>query len=252
MKITIATDEGAFDRTAASRIVNQICNKPTSVIGLSTGRTTGNIHRLVCRLHSEADFDVTGVTFFGLDEVTNVPREYSGACYTMLRTEIIDDLGIDDDHFLMLPTRSDGFEKECREFCKELNRRGGIDLLILGLGENGHLGFNQPGTPLNGTAAVASMDERLEKRIRQETGTPAGIPLGGVTLGLRDIMHARRIVLVAKGENKRAIVKQMLTGPISSDCPASILQLHPDCEFLLDKLAAADIDVRVIRNGYGE
>lgn len=247
MKITVANNEQSFDNTAASRIVDQICAKPTSVIGLSTGRTTGNIHRLVCQKHADVNFDVSKVTFFGLDEVTNVPREYFGACYTMLRTEIIDSLGIDNEHFLMLPTTSDDFERACGEFCHELDRRGGIDLLILGLGENGHLGFNQPGSPLNGTATTNSMDERLEKRIRQETGTPANISLGGVTLGLRDIMHARRIVLVAKGENKRQIVKDMLTGPISSQCPASILQLHPDCEFLLDILAASDIDVDKLR-----
>lgn len=247
MKITIAKDEATFDREAASRIVNQICSKPASVIGLSTGRTTGNIHRLVCRMHTETDFNVADATFFGLDEVTNVPREYSGACYTMLRTEIIDDLGVDDDHFLMLPTYSDDFERDCRNFRDELKRRGGIDLLILGLGENGHLGFNQPGSPLNGVATTAMMDGRLEKRIRQETATPPEISLGGVTLGLRDIMHSHRIVLVAKGENKREVVKRMLTGPIDSDCPASILQLHPDCEFLLDSMAAADIDVKQLR-----
>lgn len=248
MKITVTNDESVFDCTAASRIVNQICAKPSSVIGLSTGRTTGNIHRLVCKMHEEADFDVTDVTFFGLDEVTNVDREYSGACYKMLCTEIIESLGVDEDHFLMLPTKSDDFERECREFRSELSRRGGIDLLILGLGENGHLGFNQPGSPLNGTAWVASMDERLEERIRRETGTPAETDLGGVTLGIRDIMHARRIVLVAKGENKREIVKRMLTGEISSECPASVLQLHPDCEFLLDAAAAADINVCTLRN----
>lgn len=247
MKITIANNESTFDREAASRIVNQICNKPSSVIGLSTGRITGNIHRLVCKQHSEVNFDVSQTTFFGLDEVTNVPREYSGACYTMLHTEIIDDLGIDDNHFLMLPTKSDDFEKECRNFRNELEHRGGIDLLILGIGENGHLGFNQPGTPLNSITSIAFMDERLEKRIRKETGTPDEIALGGVTLGLRDIMHARRIVLVAKGENKREIVREMLTGPVTSDCPASILQLHPDCEFLIDQTAAADIDINQIR-----
>ncbi|MBD5163845.1 MAG: glucosamine-6-phosphate deaminase [Bacteroidales bacterium] len=250
MKITVAQNEEVFDLAAASRIVNQICAKPSSVIGLSTGRTTGNIHRLVCRMHSDVNFNVDDVTLFGLDEVTNVPREYAGACYTMLRTEIVDDLGVAESNFLMLPTKSDDFAGECRKFTEELNRRGGIDLLILGLGENGHLGFNQPGTPLNSTAWVASMDERLEARIRRETATPDDVELGGVTLGIRDIMHARRIVLVAKGENKRAIVKEMLTGSVSSDCPASVLQLHPDCEFLLDASAAADINVEKLRNGY--
>ncbi|MBO5268636.1 MAG: 6-phosphogluconolactonase [Muribaculaceae bacterium] len=248
MNITVADNEKQFDTTAAWRIVDMICARPQSVIGLSTGRTTGNIHRLVCDIHRNLDFDASRVTFFGLDEVTGVDREYAGACYTMLRTEIIDGMDIDDEHFLMLPTRSGDFAADCRKFTGEIKRRGGIDLLILGLGENGHLGFNQPGSALNCTAGTASMDPVLEARIRRETATPAGVPLGGVTLGLRDIMHARRIVLVAKGDNKAAIVRQMLCGSISSDVPASILQLHPACEFLLDSKAAALIDVNSLRN----
>lgn len=247
MKITVAQTEQQFDLAAAWRIVNMIAERPQAVIGLSTGRTTGNIHRHVCDLHRAINFDVSKTTFFGLDEVTGVDREYSGACYKMLRTEIIDDLGVDSEHFLMLPTRSADFAAECSIFTDELERRGGIDLLILGLGENGHLGFNQPGTPLNSTCGLASMDERLEARIRRETGSAADAHLGGVTLGLRDIMHAKRIVLVAKGANKTDIVRRMLCGSISSDVPASILQLHPDCEFLLDAAAAQTIDIEQLR-----
>ena len=247
MKIAVADNERSFDLAAAWRIVNTVCSNPRAVIGLSTGRTTGNIHRLVCEIISELHVDTSHVTFIGLDEVTGVSREYAGACYTMLRNEIIDDLGIDQSHFLMLPTESDDFAAECRRFTAEIARRGGIDLLMLGLGENGHLGFNQPGTPLGSTCGLASMDAVLEARIRRETGTPAEKHLGGVTLGLRDIMHARRLVLVAKGSNKADIVPAMLCGPVSSDVPASLLQLHPDCEFLLDRAAAAKINVQQLR-----
>lgn len=247
MKITVANSRGDFDRAAAWRIVDEISHNPHAVIGLSTGRTTGNIHRMVCDIHNSIDFDVSRVTFFGLDEVTGVPREYAGACYIMLRTEIIDSLGVPDSNFLMLPTESADFEAECAAFSAELDRRGGISLLILGLGENGHLGFNQPGSPLNCTCRTASMDPVLEARIRRETNSAPDAALGGVTLGLRDIMHARRIVLVANGANKSAIVRRMLTGEISPEVPASILQLHPDCEFLLDSEAAAEINVDQFR-----
>ncbi len=247
MKITVAKSEADFDRAAASRIVNEICARPQAVIGLSTGRTTGNIHREVCAMHERVNFDVSQLTFFGLDEVTGVDRMYAGACYAMLLNEICGPLGITEDRFLMLPTRSDDFAAACRDFTAELRRRGGISLLILGLGENGHLGFNQPGSPFGGGAWKTVMDPALESRIRRETSTPEGEELGGVTLGLRDIMRARRIVLVAKGANKRAIVKEMLCGPVTPDVPASILQLHPDCEFLLDSEAARDIDHEKLR-----
>lgn len=242
-KITIAKTETEFDEKASWCIIGQICGKPNSVIGLSTGRTTGNMHRLVVKQYKQQPFNVSRITFFGLDEVMNVPREYAGACYTMLKTEIIDDLGIDDRHFLMLPTKSDNWECDCQRFRQELQRRGGIDLLILGLGENGHLGFNQPGTPFEREAWTTKMNPELEQRIRHETQTPEDVSLGGVTLGIKDIMHARRIVLVAKGKNKAEIVKQMLLGPITPDIPASVLQLHPNCDFLLDAEAAGLINV---------
>lgn len=236
MKITITPDERSFDNTAAWRVIGQILSRPSSVIGLSTGRTTGNMHRIIAGIHSRNSFDVSQTTFFGLDEVTNVPREYSGACYTMLKTELIDSLGIKDENFLMLPTKADDFNDACRRFTAELDRRGGIDLLILGLGENGHLGFNQPGSPFENTAWVTEMNPELEERIRRETGSTGD--LGGVTLGLRDIMNARRLILVAKGANKAAIVRKMFDAPIGTDIPASILRLHPDIEFIFDQAAA--------------
>ena len=242
-KITIAKTETEFDEKASWYIIGQICGKPNSVIGLSTGRTTGNMHRLVVKQYKQQPFNVSRITFFGLDEVMNVPREYAGACYTMLKTEIIDGLGIDDRHFLMLPTKSDNWERDCQRFRQELQRRGGIDLLILGLGENGHLGFNQPGTPFESEAWTSRMNPELEQRIRHETQTPADVSLGGVTLGIKDIMHARKIVLVAKGKNKAEMVKQMLLGPITTDIPASVLQLHPNCDILLDADAASLINV---------
>lgn len=239
--ITITKNEREFDCAAAWRVIGQILNKPESVIGLSTGRTTGNLHRLIGEIYTQYPFDVASTTFFGLDEVTNVPREYVGACYTMLKTELMDTLGIREENFLMLPTVSDNFAKACKDFQQEIANRGGIDLLILGLGENGHLGFNQPGNPFNMETWVTSMHADLEVRIRRETNTPPEKELGGITLGVKNIMQARKIVLVAKGTNKTDIVKEMLEGPITTDVPASILQLHPNCEFLLDSAAAAKL-----------
>lgn len=238
MKISIVKGEAEFDRVAAWRIIGEMLQNPKAVIGLSTGATTKNMHLIVGEIYKQFPFDVSGVTLFGLDEVTNVPRKYEGACYTMLKTQIIDLLGIKDENFIMPPTISNDFEKECILFQKALEERGGIDLQILGLGKNGHLGFNQPGTPFESETWVSRMDEVLETRIRKETNSPAEKDLGGLTLGIKNIMHSRKIVLAAKGAEKAEIVKQMLQGPIITDVPASILQLHPNCEFLLDTEAA--------------
>lgn len=241
MKITIVDNEQIFDETAAWRIVNQIISKKDSVICLSTGRTTCNMHRKVAEIYKTSSFDTSRLTITGVDEVVNVPKEYSGACYTMLRNEIVKDIDIKEENFIMLPTVSDDFNKACKDFLEEIERRGGIDLLILGLGENGHLGFNQPGTSFDSSAWVTKMNEELEERIRRETQTPPEVMLGGVTLGLKDIMQARKIILVAKGTNKAESVRKMLRGHLTEDHPASILRLHPDCEYLLDKAAAAEL-----------
>lgn len=231
----------SLDRAAAQLLARTIARKPDAVIGLSTGRTTGSIHRAFCEEIRRSKTDISRVTFFGIDEVTGVSREYAGACYKMLKTEVMDPLGIPEEHFLMLPTEADDFAAACRAFTAELERRGGAELIFLGLGENGHLGFNQPGTPFSSTAWHSVMYPELEARIRRETGTPEGKHLGGVTLGLKDILQARNLVLAAKGTSKAAIVQKMIQGPVTEDVPASVLQEHTACLVLLDRDAASKL-----------
>jgi len=243
MKITITKTEGEFDRLAAWRVIGEILNNPKAVIGLSTGQTTKNLHKVISDIYKMYPFDVSDVTIFGVDEVTNVPREYAGACYTMLMTQLIEALGIDEKNFIMPPTLSDDFNKECQIFQNALESRGGVDLQILGLGTNGHLGFNQPGTPFESETWVTKMDEVLEARIRKETNSSPEQELGGLTLGIKNIMQSRKIILVAKGSSKAEIVKEMLEGPITISNPSSILQLHPNCEFLLDEESASLLSI---------
>lgn len=241
MKITICKNEHEFDVAAAWRIIGQMLIKPDSVIGLSTGQTTKNMHAIVSDIYRKYPFDTSRVTLFNVDELTNLPRSYAGCCYTMIAKQIARPLDIPDERFLMPPTLSDDFERECRDFQRSLEDRGGIDLQMLGLGYNGHIGINQPGTPFGSETWVSPMDPVFEAKVRRETGVGEDYPLGGLTLGVRTIMHARRIVLIAKGAHKAEIVRQMLLGPVTEDIPASVLQLHPNCEFLLDADAASKL-----------
>ncbi|MDR1499726.1 MAG: 6-phosphogluconolactonase [Tannerellaceae bacterium] len=239
MNITIAKNESEFDRIAAWRIIGAMINNPRAVIGLSTGQTTKNMHAVVAHIFGLYPFDVTNITIFNVDELTNLSRSYKGSCFTMIKEQIAGPLGISEANFIMPPTMSDDFERESCLFQKALEERGGIDLQILGLGANGHIGINQPGTPFESQTRVSPMDPDFERRVRKETNTPDEHLLGGLTLGIKNIMHSRKIVLVAKGRHKAEIVRKMLEGPVTTDIPASILQLHPDCEFLLDAEAAA-------------
>ena len=234
MKITVCKDEHAFDVAAAWRIIGQMLTKPDAVIGLSTGQTTRNMHAIVSDIYSRYPFDTSRVTLFNVDELTNLPRSYAGCCYTMIREQIADPLGIPEERFIMPQTISDDYEAECRNFQKALEDRGGIDLQMLGLGYNGHIGINQPGTPFGSETWVSPMDPIFEARVRKETGVGPDHELGGLTLGVRTIMHAKHIILIAKGAHKAEMVEKMLQGSVTEDIPASVLQLHPNCEFLLD------------------
>lgn len=241
MKITIMNSEHDFDVAAAWRIIGEMLANPKAVIGLSTGQTTGNMHKLVSDIYREYPFDTSKVTIFNVDELTNLDRSYPGSCYTMIYEQLVKNLQIPEENFIMPPTLSDDFEKECDIFENRLKERGGADLQMLGIGWNGHIGINQPGTPFEQKTWVSPMDPIFEERVRRETGVGPEHPLGGLTRGVVNIMHTRKIVLIAKGESKADIIEKAVLGPVTTDIPASVVQLHPNCEILLDKAAAAKI-----------
>lgn len=245
MKITITKDEQEFDTVSAWRIIAQMLEKPNAVIGLSTGQTTMGMHAIVSKIFALYPWDVTKVTLFNVDELTNLPREYAGSCYTMILNQLAGPLGIPDKNFIMPPTLSTDFEAECVLFEKRLAERGGADLQMLGIGANGHIGINQPGTPFESETWVSPMDPDFEARVRRETQVPPEIVLGGLTRGIKNIMQTRKLILIAKGENKAEIIEQAILGPVTTAIPASIVQLHPNCEILLDAAAASRITNRL-------
>lgn len=241
VKITIMKDEHAFDVAAAWRIIGQMMAKPESVIGLSTGKTTGNMHAIVSDIYQKYPFDTSKVTIFNVDELTNLDRSYSGSCYTMIYNELAKNLEIPEENFIMPPTMSDDFDQECRIFEQQLAKRGGADLQMMGIGWNGHIGINQPGTPFERQTWVSPMDPIFEEKVRRETGVDESYELGGLTRGIVNIMQTKKIVLIAKGEAKAEIIEKAVCGPVTTDIPASVIQLHPNCEVLLDEAAAARI-----------
>lgn len=250
MKITITKNEHEFDTTSAWRIIAQMLEKSTSVIGLSTGQTTIGMHRIVSEIYAQYPFNVSNITLFNVDELTNLEREYAGSCYTMILNQIAGPLGIPNENFIMPPTLSDDFVAESILFEKRLAGRGGADLQMLGIGSNGHIGINQPGTPFESETWVSPMDPDFEARVRRETQVPPETELGGLTRGVKNIMHTRKLILIAKGTHKAEIVKQAILGPVSTDIPASVVQLHPNCEILLDADAGALIADYAKERGY--
>jgi glucosamine-6-phosphate deaminase len=250
MKITITKNEQEFDVVAAWRIIAQMLEKRDAVIGLSTGQTTIGMHRVVSEIHAKYPFDVSRITLFNVDELTNLPREYAGSCYTMILNQLAGPLGIAEENFIMPPTLSADFAAESLLFEQRLAARGGADLQMLGIGLNGHIGINQPGTPFESETWVSPMDPDFEARVRRETNVPAETVLGGLTRGIKNIMQTRKLVLIAKGPHKAEIIEQAVFGPVTTDIPASVVQLHPNCEILLDAEAGARIAKKAAERGW--
>jgi glucosamine-6-phosphate deaminase len=239
MIVSIFPTEKDFFAHVAWQIAIQIIQKPASVIGLSTGRTTGPIHKALAEIYAAHKFDTSRVTFFGLDEVTNVSRDYNGSCYKMLLHEVVLPLEIPMENYIMPHSQAVDFQQESIGFENALAARGQVDLQILGIGGNCHIGFNQPGTPFGQTTWVSTMEDWLYEKIRTETGSPAGAALGGLTLGIKNVMQSKRIILAANGLHKAEAIRASLLGPVDVAVPASVLQLHPFYEVALDAAAAS-------------
>lgn len=238
MEVTIVQTEREFDTALAWRVVGQIIRKANSVIGLATGNTTVGAYRIVSDIYQRYPFDTSRVTVFGLDEIVMVPKELPGTCYNRLLEQIVEPLHIPLENFIMPPTEADDYEYECALFEKRIKERGKVDLQILGIGIDGHVGMNLPGAPLEQQVWLTELSGELQARLRRNNNFPESKQLAGITLGMKMIMQMDRLVLAAKGRQKAEIINQAINGPITGDVPASLLQLHPNCEVLLDAEAA--------------
>ena len=216
VKVFIAPDYQALGREAARLVTEALSSKPDSVLGLPTGRTPLGMY---------CDVDLSRVTAFGLDEYIGLPPDDPRSFTAYLQRYI-------DKNRLRMP--SAGYDEE-------IVSAGGIDLLIAGIGTNGHIAFNEPGSPFDSRTRVVELADSTRDLLRSVFESP---PLQGITMGIATILSARRIILLASGASKASAVAAALRGPISIDCPASALRLHENVTVIADQEAASGIDER--------
>lgn len=237
MIITRTRDEQEFYRISAMRIAEVIKANPMAKIGFSTGRTTGGVHKALAALYNKEKFDCSNITVFGIDEITNMSRDCKASCYYILLHEVVVPLGIPMKNYIMPDPFAADMKKECADFEQRVTENGSPDMIFLGLGENGHLGFNQPGTNFGQSTWTSFMDDSLDSRLRLENNIPSDVKMGGLTLGIKNLMQCPKLVMAANGKNKTAIAERMVHGEVTQELPASILQIHPCVELILDNLA---------------
>jgi len=238
MRIVVKQTAEEVDLTAAQEVAKQLLLRPESVLGLSTGNTVVGLHRALVKLHRECGISFARAVTFNVDEYAGVAPGHPGSCRLRIFEQLLDCVDIRSEQCHLPDGEAEDFEREARAYEQRIEQAGGIDLQILGIGTNGHIGFNEPGTPFESGAHVAVISGRSlsdKAEFYRKTGFA---PQKAITLGIRNIMRARRILLVAKGAAKTEIMEKTLFGPVTPDVPASVLQLHPDTIVLLDSAAA--------------
>jgi len=238
MRTVVEQTVEEVDLAAAREVARQLLSRPESVLGLSTGSTVVGLYRALVKLHRECGVSFARAVTFNVDEYAGMAPGHPGSCRYRIFEQLLDQVDIRRENCHLPDGEAEDYEREARLYEQRIEQAGGIDLQILGIGMNGHIGFNEPGTPFEHDAHVAVISERSLSD-KAEFYRRAGIaPRKAITLGIRSIMRTRRILLVAKGAAKREIMEKTLFGPVTPDVPASVLQLHPDTVVILDSAAA--------------
>ncbi len=245
MKIVITETAEEMDTAAAQEVAKELLIRPRSVLGLSTGNTTVGLHRAIVRLHRECGISFREAITFNVDEYVGMPPDHPASCRFRIHEQLLDCIDIRCENCHVPDGEATGPEEEARRYEQRIGQAGGIDLQILGVGMNGHIGFNEPGTPFESSAHVAAISTHSlsdKAAFYERTGIS---PRSAITLGILKIMRARKILLVAKGAAKAEIMKKALSGPVTPEVPASVLQLHPDLIVLMDAAAGTCCQVEV-------
>lgn len=238
-RITVLESPAQVDRAVAWEMIHCMLENPSAVLGLAAGSTTDGIHQTLADIWRSAPFDISDVRFFGLDEIVMVPEDYDETCIADFQRDLIEPMGIRLENMIMPPSQSDDYQAEAARYASRIKALGQPDLAVLGIGIDGHLGMNLPGTPFDSGTRLVMLGGELEQRLRKSGKVNPGAPIGGITLGIRDLMNMPRLLLVAKGAKKAEIIARALEGPVTEAVPASVLQLHPSVRVYLDREASS-------------
>lgn len=238
MKLSIFDDYADLSYQVARIIYEQVRSKPGSVICLASGDTPLLAYNLFTVLLKHTPVVSPHFTLVGLDEWIGISPENKGSCSYFLHRNIIDPLLLPPEQVRLFNAMTPDPEQECRLMDEFIQSKGGIDLMIVGIGMNGHIGFNEPGVSPGLRSHVIALDETT-RTVGQKYFTGAATLTKGITLGLKYLLEAKTAVLFASGEGKAPIVKAALEGEINTGVPASLMRKHPGGRVMLDRRAAS-------------
>ncbi|NMO95246.1 glucosamine-6-phosphate deaminase [Paenibacillus lemnae] len=235
MNIYTLQNEEAFVQTAAGLITGLVTSRPRAKLGLATGSTPVGLYAKLIQMHNNGLVSFAGVTTYNLDEYVGLPENHSESYRTFMNEKLFNHVDINMERTFVPNGNAADLEEECRSYDRMLDENGPVDLQLLGIGHNGHIGFNEPGTDLSGGTHVVPLQEETRLANARFFDSLDEVPTHAITMGVASIMKSRQILLLIRGEDKAEIAHRALTGPITTQCPASLLQCHPNVVVLLDE-----------------
>ena len=234
MKVIIDTAEN-IAALAAQQYVDLLTRKPNAILGGATGSTPLGLYAELVRLNKEGKISFKDASSFNLDEYVGLDGTHDQSYRYFMDHNLFDHIDIDKSR-TRVPSGIDTSDPAAYD--KEIAAAGGVDLQLLGIGNNGHIGFNEPGTPFGSLTHIVELTESTREANKRFFASLDEVPTHAVTMGVKTVMQARSIILMAIGPAKAPIMKEMLQGPVTEKVPASVLQLHPDVTVYMDYEAA--------------
>ena len=244
MLVEVFPDYEAISDRAAEIVTNQIRKKPDSVIGFATGGTPLGLYERLIRNHKEHGLDFSKVTTFNLDEYVGLSPDHDQSYHYFMWTNLFYHVNVDPSRVHIPQGMADDIDGFCEWYEHKIEQAGGIDLQILGIGGNGHIAFNEPGSSLGSRTRIKTLTEKTINDNSRFFDDPEQVPRYAITMGIGTIMDARNLLLLGSGEGKANAIKATLEGPITAMVPATIVQLHRQASVLIDEAAASKLAYR--------
>ena len=242
MKIIKTADYNEMSRKAANLIEAQVIMKPNCILGLATGSSPIGTYKELIKRCEEGDLDFSQVKSVNLDEYKGLPRDNDQSYYYFMNHNLFDHINIDKANTHVPNGMEPDAEKECANYEELIKSLGGVDLQLLGLGHNGHIGFNEPAEEFDKVTHCVDLQESTIEANKRFFESADDVPRQAYTMGIGTIMSAKKIVVVVSGEDKADIVKRAFSGPVTPSVPASILQMHPDVTVICDAAAYSKVE----------
>jgi glucosamine-6-phosphate deaminase len=235
MHVEVYADYAGLSQRAAEIVAGLIRRKPNAVLGLPTGSTPEGFYRAL----AATGVSLAQVQVFNLDEYLGLPKDHPESYYHFMKEHLYDKTDVRPENCHIPDGMTADPAAECRRYEEAIRAAGGIDLVVLGVGHNGHIGFNEPGTPWTARTRKVALAERTRQANARFFNSIDEVPTYALTMGIATILEARQILLLASGAAKAPVIKETVEGEPRIEVPATALQQHPDVTVLLDKEAAA-------------